>query len=94
MFFSDNKQPRRHPLRVGKVQNPAQHNRIGIRGSIPYVWEKSPQGCGSFPVIKVPASPTVALYNRVLYDLHGRMSSGPPQPYFVEILRRGGNPAV
>ena len=94
MFFSDNKQPRRHPLRVGKVQNPAQHNRIGIRGSIPYVWEKSPQGCGSFPVIKVPASPTVALYNRVLYDLHGRMSSGPPQPYFVEILRRGGNTAA
>lgn len=46
--FSDNKQPRRHPLRVGKVQNPAQHNRIAIRGCIPCVWKKSPQGRGSF----------------------------------------------
>ena len=47
-----------------------------------------------FPVTKVPVSTTVALYNRVLQNLHGRMSSGPPQPYFVSILRRGGNPAV
>ena len=44
-----------------------------------------------FPVTEVPVSTTVALYNRVLRGLHGRMSSGPPQPYFVEILRRGGN---
>ena len=85
----------RHPLRVGKVQNPAQHNRIGIRGSIPCVWEKSPpRDVVRFPVIKVPASATVALHSKVLHSLHGRMSSGPPQPYFVEILRRGGNPAA
>ncbi len=47
-----------------------------------------------FPVTKVPVSATVALHSKVLYDLHGRMSSGPPQPYFVEILRRGDNTAA
>ena len=47
-----------------------------------------------FPVTEVPVSTTVALYNRVLRGLHGRMSSGPPQPYFVEILRRGSDPAA
>lgn len=47
-----------------------------------------------FPVTKVPVSTTVALYNRVLHDLHGRMSSGPPRPYFVETLRRGDNTAA
>ena len=61
---------------------------------IPCVWEESSQGCGSFPVTKVPASLTAALRSRVLCSLHGRMSSGPPQPYFVEILRRGSDPAV
>ena len=59
-----------------------------------HVWEKPFQGCGLFPVTRVPASTTIALHSRVLHSLHGRMSSGPPQPYFAEILRRGGNPAV
>ena len=31
-----------------------------------------------FPVTEVPVSTTVALYNRVLRGLRGRMSSGPP----------------
>lgn len=47
-----------------------------------------------FPVTKVPVSTIVALHSKVLRNLHGRMSSGPPQPYFVEILRRGDNTAV
>ena len=47
-----------------------------------------------FPVTKVPVSVTVAPHSRVLCSLHGRMSSGPPQPYFAEILRRGDNTAV
>ena len=47
-----------------------------------------------FPVTKVPVSTTVAPHSRVLCSLHGRMSSGPPQPYFAEILRRGDNTAV
>ena len=47
-----------------------------------------------FPVTKVPVSLTAALHSKVLCSLPGRMSSGPPQPYFVEILRRGGSPTA
>ena len=52
------------------------------------VWESS------FSFTRVPASPTVAPHSRVLCDLHGRMSSGPPQSYFVEILWRGDNTPI
>ena len=47
-----------------------------------------------FPVTKVPVSTIVALHSKVLRNLPGRIGSGSPQPYFVEILRRGGNTAV
>ena len=58
------------------------------------VWEKLFQGCVLFSCTRVPVSATVALHSKVLHSLHGRMSSGPPQPYFVEILRRGSDPAA
>lgn len=61
----------------------------------PPVYGKSPpRDVVCFPVTRVPVSATVALHSKVLYDLHGRMSSGPPQPYFAEILRWGGSPAA
>ena len=58
------------------------------------MYGKSSVDAVRFPVTRVPVSATVALYNRVLCDLHGRMSLGPPQPYFAEILRRGSDPAA
>ena len=86
-----------HPPSVSPVRG---KDRIGVlfhkfyhSSGVLRVWEIF-RGRSPFSFTKVPASLTVALYNRVLCDLHGRMSSGPPQPYFVEILRRGGNTAV
>ena len=92
MFFKI--RPSGIPCACGK--NPAvlkNHSVFGWRYPL-RVWEKPFQGCGLFPVAKVPVSATVALHSKVLHSLHGRMSSGPPQPYFVEILRRGGSPAA
>ena len=95
----------RRPLRIGETQVLQIGNPCSWGRSAPLCGTPT-GGCGSpcgktvrgirfvFLLYKVPASPTVALYNRVLYDLHGRMSSGPPQPYFVEILRRGDNPTA
>ena len=59
-----------------------------------FVYGKSSVDAVRFPVTRVPVSATVALHSKVLHNLHGRMSSGPPQPYFAEILRRGDNTAV
>ena len=95
----------RRPLRIGETQVLQIGNSCSWGRSDPLCG--TPTGdCGSpcgktvwgirfvFLLYKVPVSATVAPHSRVLCSLHGRMSSGPPQPYFVEILRRGDNTAV
>ena len=87
-FRSGDKIELRCSLCIGSVLVPA-HN-----SGIPCVWENPFRGRSSFSFTRVPVSATVALHSKVLHSLHGRMSSGSPQPYFVEILRRGDNPAA
>ena len=95
----------RRPLRIGETQVLQIGNSCSWGRSDPLCG--TPTGdCGSpcgktvwgirfvFLLYKVPVSATVAPHSRVLCSLHGRMSSGPPQPYFVEMLRRGDNTAV
>ena len=43
-----------------------------------FVYGKSSVDAVRFPVTRVPVSATVALHSKVLHNLHGRMSSGPP----------------
>ena len=83
----------RYPLRVGKTDWRGAFHSFSTRYP-PARGEDPSRNAIRFPVTEVPVSTTVALHSKVLCSLHGRMSSGPPQPYFVEILRRGGNPAV
>ena len=61
----------------------------------PAYGKSPPRDVVRFPVVQeFPFQRPLPYNNRVLCDLRGRMSSGPPQPYFVEILRRGGSPAA
>jgi hypothetical protein len=83
----------RHPPCAGKTL--CGEDKLPFWGTVSSVCGEDPsRNAIRFPVTRVPASATVALHSKVLHSLHGRMSSGPPQPYFVEILRRGGNPAA